>query len=122
MIQIVIIAVAFALWTGSIGYFSYEAGQNSEVAKQATKEDIINQVEAKAASGAASAIAGIQIKQVTINNKLQKEILTNTVYADCKHTDGGLRELNAALENKASASQPSGGGHVPSQTDKARGQ
>ncbi len=116
MWQYTVIAVLFAGYTGGVWHYSYEAGKNSEIAKHSELNEVIDKVEAKAASGAASAISGIEIKNTTIYGKLQKEVYTNTVYAECKHTPDGLRQLNEALENRTPASGSTGGGNVPSQT------
>lgn len=43
-----------------------------------------------------AAIAGIRVENRNIYNEVQREIRTNTIYADCKLPDGGLRMLNQA--------------------------
>ena len=38
------------------------------------------------------------IHQETINKEIQHEISTNTIYRDCKSTDGILREYESKLD------------------------
>lgn len=45
----------------------------------------------------ANKIASIDVKSTTIIKPIQKEIRTNTVYADCKHSPEQLRNLNELI-------------------------
>lgn len=65
---------------------------------QQAKEDRIATVAYNAGQrGAAKAIAGIKINNVTIKQKMETEIREKTVYADCRHSHDGLRVLNSAI-------------------------
>jgi ABC-type uncharacterized transport system ATPase component len=75
----------------------YLQGKKIERANYNQQVVLINQVREEAARGAAEAIAKIEIKQVTIKQELQREILTNTVYRECQHNDVGMQLLNSAL-------------------------
>lgn len=55
------------------------------------------QIVQKAQEGAAKEIAKIEVKNVTIKQKLEREIHEKPVYRDCKHTPDGLRLINDAL-------------------------
>jgi hypothetical protein len=87
------------LMTGAAYKFGYDNGENKIKASQIAENDLIAKVEERARLGAANEIAKIQLKQTTIYNKVQKEVQTNTVYRECKHTADGLRSLNEALTN-----------------------
>jgi hypothetical protein len=45
------------------------------------------------------AISKIKVINTAVQNEVQLDIRTNTVYADCKHSDDGLRLLNNAITN-----------------------
>lgn len=54
-------------------------------------------------SGAAAAIAKLEIKHVTLQQKIERETREVPVYRDCRHSPDGLRSLNEALGNRADA-------------------
>ena len=93
------LACAGAFWCGT------EVGADGEIAKQKKLDDVVVAVKEAAQTGAAAAIAGNKPINQTIVQKVQHEIQTNTVYADCKHTDAGLRGINEALTGRP---QPAG--------------
>ena len=93
-------------------------GRKVEYAEHTSTEELINKVSTtakEAASlGAADAIAKIEVRHVTIQGKLQKEVFTNTVYADCKHTPASLQLLNDALtDGGTTKAGPVGGVELP---------
>lgn len=51
-----------------------------------------------ATAAAVEAIKGIQPKYTTINRAVEREITTNTVYGDCRHTDASWVQIRAAYE------------------------
>lgn len=57
-----------------------------EQANQTRIELIVEKSADAASKAAAEAIAGIEIKQTTINNKVREVIRTETVYSDCRHS------------------------------------
>ena len=62
------------------------------------REDRIAQVVyEKGQRATAELISGIEVKNVTVRQVLQKEIVRDPVYVDCKHSAVGLRAVNAAL-------------------------
>ncbi len=99
-----IIGVIIASFIATIASykFGYDNGTNEIKALQLSEEKLIAKVEESARLGAANEIAKIQLKQTTIYNKVQREVQTNTVYRECKHTADGLRNLNEALTNQRS--------------------
>jgi hypothetical protein len=64
----------------------------------------------EALEAAAKEIAKIEVKQITINRKLEREVRENVVYRDCRHTPDAVRLLNNALQNRA---EPAGDGKLP---------
>ena len=65
--------------------------------QQAREERIAATAYDAAQRGAAKAIAGIEVKNVTIKQKMETEIREKPVYIDCRHTPDDLRLVNAAL-------------------------
>lgn len=95
----------YALLAGVLLWLATCAG--AFIYGQDTKENAIlaqDQRDAKvvelANKGAADAIAKIQVRNVTTKQILEREIQTNTVYADCKHSPDGLRTLNEAITGR----------------------
>lgn len=84
-------AVVGAYFTG------VSAGTNAQIAKQAAVEEIVREVKEATAQVVADNIAKIEIRNTTIQGKVEREIRTNTVYAECKHTDDSMRYINEAL-------------------------
>lgn len=68
-------------------------------------------VAAIAGDATASAIAQLRPRITTIKQEVEREIRTNTVYADCRHSPGQLQRINEALTG--AASEPAGRGLVP---------
>ena len=61
--------------------------------------DRLLEVEAqqKALISIAEEIAKIDVKNVTIKQKVVEHVIENTVYRDCKHSDVGLQLVNEAI-------------------------
>lgn len=77
---------------------------------QAAKEEVLIQKAAEAAQlAAAEEISKIEVRNVTIKQKIERETLEVPVYRDCSHTDAGLRVVNEAL----SGGKPAGDSRVP---------
>lgn len=113
--NLTIIAVAgLLLLSSTVGAYvkGRSDGEEIQKASQSSIDDAVRQGASAAADVAASAIAGIQIKQVTIKGRIEREVQTHTIYAECRHTPDGLRNLNDALTNSVS-SGPVGGVQLP---------
>lgn len=78
------------------------------VAKQARDDQVRMETLQLAQQGAAEAIAAIEVKNVTIRQKLETRIVDNPVYRDCVADDGMLK-----LTNEAITGQPTGDSIVP---------
>lgn len=86
------------------GAGGFKLGADHELAAQAREDKHVAAAIEAANTASAVAIAGIKVENTTIHQELQREIRTNTIYADCKHSPGGLRSLNDALDAPRSAS------------------
>lgn len=83
------------------GAGGFKLGMDHEEATQAREQKHITEAVEAANNAAAQAIAAIKPKYTTIQNEVQREIRTNTVYADCKLPADGLRLVNQALNGGA---------------------
>lgn len=89
-------------WAASLGgAFVYgQATKADAVEAQAAREEKVAQKAADAATVAAAvAIARIKPINTTIRQETEREVRTNTIYADpgCRHPPEQLQRLNAAL-------------------------
>jgi hypothetical protein len=110
-----VLLVLGVLWAASVGgsfFYGRGVGVDSEVAKQATVAENLQAMRDAAMQGAAVAIAKLKPQNVTIKQEVEREIRTNTVYADCKLPAAGLRLVNEALTGER-CPQPAGGGKLP---------
>lgn len=85
-------------------------GEDKEFAKRAREDALVRKVTEAGQKSAADAIAKIKPRNVTIRQELEREIHQNTVYVDCKLTDGVLGNINEALTGRP---QPAGGLKLP---------
>jgi hypothetical protein len=102
---------AFNPWLLLVGLFlilgafggGYIKGKKDEQAVQVAQELLIEQIARKTQEAAAEAIAQIKIQHTTIQRRVEREVLEKPVYrsAECRHSDDGLRLVNAALTNAA---------------------
>lgn len=69
-----------------------------------------------AAKEAARAIGSIRVENKTIQARVEREIRTNTVYADCRHATGVLDSINHAITGRPNGRPDAG----VSQTDAPR--
>lgn len=105
-------AVAVAL-LGSItgAYVKGRAdGRAVETAQQAKLDAQVQRVAEAAQRAAASEIAKIEVKNVTIRQKAETITREVPVYTDCKHDPVGLQLVNEALTGRA---EPVGGSKLP---------
>ena len=87
-------AVCFVL---GVGIGGFKLGSDHEIASQAREQKHITEAVDAATNVAAQAIANIKPKYTTIQNEVQREIRTNTVFADCKLPANSLLLVNQAL-------------------------
>lgn len=86
-----LVAVMGAGWGG------FRLGVDHQVASEVEKRQLVAEAVDAANNAAATAISKIVVRNSTIRQEVEREIRTNTVYADCRHSDAGLLGVNAAL-------------------------
>lgn len=89
--------IACMLAVAGAGYGGFALGVDHELASRTREDKHITEAIDKATEVSAQAIAALKVKSTTIKSELQYEVRTNTVYADCKLTPGGLQLANQAL-------------------------
>ena len=100
--------IAALLAVAGAGYGGFTLGVDHEKANQIDQKEIVAAAIDAANATSAKAIASLKVKSTTINNEVQREIRTNTVYADCKLTPSGLQLANQALDPSRSLALGSG--------------
>jgi len=104
------------LWGASlVGVYFYgvDVGADREVAVQARDDRLATKANDAAASAVASALARIEVKNVTIQQKLEREIHTREVFRDCRSGDAAVQLFNATPGVAASGPITAGGRELP---------
>ncbi|MBS1143355.1 MAG: hypothetical protein H6R14_761 [Proteobacteria bacterium] len=98
-----------------VGCYSWgrHDGRALQEASQLRDAALVDKAIAAAQEGAAKEIAKLEIKHVTLQQRIERETREVPVYRDCRHSPDGLQQLNAALENRAVAPD---GGKLPGNT------
>lgn len=91
VLLVVIAALAGSHW------YAYRTGAGHERNAAAAEALLIEKAGDRAAVAAAEAIARIEVKNVTIRQRVEREIHEKTIYRECRNTADGLRAINAAL-------------------------
>lgn len=104
------IIVAFLIALAGAYLKGHNDGSESAEGQQAKEDRIALIARTAAQTGAAKEIAGIQVKNVTIRQTLEKEVHEKTIYAECRHTPDGLRIVNSALTGRT---EPADRGKLP---------
>lgn len=89
--------IAFLLAVLGAGAGGFKLGADHELAAQAREDQHVERAVAAATTVSAEAIAKIKVVNTTIQNEVQHEIRTNTVYADCRNSAVGMRLINEAI-------------------------
>lgn len=96
---------------------SYWLGRTDGVALCQGAEALAREVSADAVAAAASstaqAISQIEVKNVTIRQKLETEVRTREVYRDCVADPAARRLLNDTIRGGSAAAVTPGGGELP---------
>lgn len=110
--NLILAGILAAVLSGAGGvWYGMGLGKDQLLAQQARESKIIEDTRELAMQGAAAAIAANKPRNVTIKQEVQREIQTNTVYADCRHSAEQLQRINAALTGDEA--RPAGGRVVP---------
>lgn len=109
------LAVALAGFAGLVG--SYWLGRTDGVALCQGAESLAREISAEAVAAAASstaqAISLIEVKNVTIRQRLETEVREREVYRDCVADPAARRLLNDTLRGGSVGSVAPGGGELP---------
>jgi len=85
-------------------------GEDREFAKRAREDSIVQATRDAGQQAAAAEIARNKPRNLTINQKTEREIQLRTEYRDCHHSPDGVRLINEALTGRA---EPAGAGQLP---------
>lgn len=111
--SLIAIAGAWAISVAGASYWAYGAGQDKEIAAQARESKASVQAAEIAARVSAEAIARIEIKNVTVRQALEREVITRDVYRDCRTGPSAVQLLNSTPGIAQPAAQPASGGKLP---------
>lgn len=100
MTRYLIIAIVVSVAFCGVYLKGRSDGELMLLGKQAEIKQAIADTREQAAIGAAQAIAKIEVKNVTIRQTVERITRENVVYRECRHSDDGLRLVNAALAGK----------------------
>lgn len=107
------IALAALVGFAGAGYQGFRMGQDNVIARQARDDQVRMETLQMAQQGAAEAIAAIEVRNVTIRQKLETRIVDNPVYRECIADDGVLQLTNEAITGRpdtpANSSVPGAG-------------
>lgn len=110
-------ALAVVALTGGAYWAGHTAGTDAQAARQQRDVDLVTKAGDAAASAAAAAINGIEVKHVTVRQQLEREVIDRPVYRDCRSGPDAVSLFNSTIP--ASAAEPGpGGGELPA-TDAA---
>ncbi len=101
-------------WGASVagaGWWGIGIGEDRIIATQAKVNKAIDETRAAAQQGAADAIAKIEIKNITVNRKLETLVRENRVFADCRSGPSSVHLYNSSIPGY---SEPPGGKQLPS--------
>ncbi|MBS1188894.1 MAG: hypothetical protein H6R10_686 [Rhodocyclaceae bacterium] len=112
--------IIIAAILAAVGSYFWGRSDGAELADaaQLREERIAEKAREAAQQGAASEIAKLEIKNVTIKQRVERETREVPVYRNCRHSPDGLRAINAALTNGA---ESPGGGELPGEPGAAAG-
>lgn len=101
------VLLVFVLVLSASSGLSYMKGvshtKNSIAADIAREEQLGQKLYDQMLSATASEISKIEIVNTTIRQELEREIRTEKVYLECRHTDDTVRLLNAILTGEGSS-------------------
>lgn len=100
--------VAVQLAIGGAGYQGYRMGADSVVARQARDDAVRMETLQLAQLGAAEAIAAIEVKNVTIKQRLETKLIQSPPDPRCVVDDGVLALTNEAITGRSDPTANSG--------------
>lgn len=109
----VALAGGLAIAGGGLYLEGKKSGRNEQIAKQATIDQVAAEFERKVAHVTAQAISKIEVKNVTVRQQLEREVLTREVFRDCRSGPAAVGLLNGSPGIAAEPAESAGGGVVP---------
>lgn len=88
-------------------------GRAACVAADAREREIAQLAADTAAGVAATAISRIEVRNVTVNKALEREVLTREVFRDCRSGADAVRLLNSTPGIATAGPEPAGGSELP---------
>ncbi len=91
-------------WAGSLGgafWYGTGVGGDQITARNVRDDDVVRQTREAAQKGAADEIAKIQPINTTVYQKAETVVREHVVYGDCRHVDGMLDRVNAAITGRS---------------------
>lgn len=95
---------------GGTAWKAYRLGQDSILAQEARDNQVRFETLQLAQQAAAEEIRKIEVRNVTIRQKVERETRIEPRYSECVNTDGVMQSINAALAGSAA---PARGGELP---------
>ena len=89
---------ALLLALGGCYVWGRHDGSTMASAASLREAQIVEQAITAAQAGAAREIAKLEIKHVTLQQRIERETREVPVYRDCRHSPAGLQSLNDALD------------------------
>lgn len=111
---IVLAAVLASLGLASAtGWKCYHLGEEHQIAAQTKQDELIRAVSQASQEAAAAAIAKNKPVFTTIHQAVQKEIIHDQTYINCRHPDVVRRLLDNALTQTVTVTEPAGDSELP---------
>lgn len=92
------VLLAGMIASAASGWLGYQLGQDSEIAKQAAVQQASDETFERAMAAASEAISRIEVKNVTINRKLETKVRTERVFTDCRSGADSVQLYNSGIE------------------------
>lgn len=108
MIGLPWILLGAAIAVAAAGVSGYQFGVAHCQGQEALTREVAAEAVDAVSATIASSLAAQRPKYTTIKNEVEREIRTNTVYADCKIPPVGMRLINQALDPAMASSAPPG--------------
>lgn len=107
--------LVFVLLLGAAGaggfWYGGEVREDALTAQQSREQKLVDQVQTAVVQAVAKGVSQIKVNNTTIRQEVEREVHTNTVYADCRHPPEQLQRINAAIAGRRP--QGAAGGVVP---------
>ena len=91
------VALAWSLSVGAAGLYGMKLGKDSKEAAAAREERLVREATDKTLTLTAEAIAKIEVKHVTVTQKLQKEVFSREVFRECVSGPEPVRLFNSTI-------------------------